>query len=491
MQRKKIAVFDKTLHRKISYGDLLVAAFALSFRLKKCPERFIGIMLPTSVAAMVAILATLIAGKTPVMINYVMGPEESVRRARERCGVKTIITSKKLLERRGIESVSGMIFAETVIAGLTMREKLWGLFASYFPSSFISPGTIYDYAVILFTTGSEKEPKIVPLTHKNICSNVEGMARAVHITSSDVIVAVLPFFHVFGFTATFILPLWKGASIVAHSNPLDYASVVGSVKEHQGTFFVATPTFYAGYLKKSSPGDFSSMRVMVSGADKLSRELQDEFTRVHGITIMEGYGTTETSPAISINRREANRPGSIGQPLDNLQVKIVDMENGQELARGKEGKILVKGDSVMEGYYRDPEATKACLQEGWYDTGDIGVMDEDGYLWHRGRYKRFIKVAGEMVSLVAIENKLQQVVPPETMICVVEIPAKGGHPEIVVATTKAFDEEACYQHLVHSFPRFAVPKRYVLMEELPIQGSGKIDFRKVQALCVAKLNELG
>jgi acyl-[acyl-carrier-protein]-phospholipid O-acyltransferase/long-chain-fatty-acid--[acyl-carrier-protein] ligase len=227
----------------------------------------------------------------------------------------------------------------------------------------------------------------------------------------------------------------------------------------------------------------------LAGADKTPDWLRESFQKKHDVELLEAYGTTETSPGVSVNTHEANRPGSIGRPLPNAHVIITDIETGKEVPHGKDGKILVKGDLVMKGYFDDIEETSLRIRDGWYDTGDMGMIDEDGYLWHRGRLKRFVKIGGEMVSLVRTETVLEEYLPSGVGCCVVEIPDSRKGARIVAALTKKIDEKKIIQKMSQKLPPIAIPKRYIVIPELPKMGSGKIDFRTATNIVRKKLED--
>jgi acyl-[acyl-carrier-protein]-phospholipid O-acyltransferase/long-chain-fatty-acid--[acyl-carrier-protein] ligase len=346
-----------------------------------------------------------------------------------------------------------------------------------------------DDAVILFTSGSEKDPKAVQLSHRNITSNIEGFSRVVDISDRDTMLANLPYFHVLGLTVNLWTPLYHGMTIVSYASPIDYKAICSIVREHRPTMMVGTPSFLWGYLRKSEPGDFTSLRIAVCGADKCPDALRQEFQRRHGVVVYEGYGTTETSPVISTNTPTHNKPGSVGKVLPNVQVKIENYETGEECAGGEVGKILVKGDLVMKGYFDDLEETSLRLRHGWYDTGDMGYLDEEGFLWHAGRLKRFAKIAGEMVSLVKVENVLEQFLPADVACCIVEVPDPLKGARIVAAVTRELDEKKVLKGMSEHLPNIALPRQFVVVEELPKMGSGKIDFRAATDLVLDSLGK--
>lgn len=351
----------------------------------------------------------------------------------------------------------------------------------------IHGGNEDDNLVILFTSGSEKDPKAVQLTHRNISSNIESFSRIAGISEKDRMLATLPYFHVFGLTVNLWTPLYHGMTIISYANPVDYAMVCTIVREHKPTIMLGTPIFLWGYLRKSETGDFSSLWLVVCGADKCPEVLRDDFLKKHGIMICEGYGTTETSPVISTNIPEINRPGSVGKVIPDVRVRIENYATGEDCKPGETGRILVMGDLVMKGYYDDFEETSMRIRHGWYDTGDMGYLDEDGFLWHAGRLKRFVKIGGEMISLVRVENILEKFLPEGVSSCVVEVPDPLKGAKIIAAVTEGVDEKKLFKLMAQHLPNIAIPRQIVVIEELPRMGSGKIDFRSVTEMVHKKL----
>ncbi len=487
----KLAIKDKSTGKDITYGRALIATLILSNKFKKLNDGFIGIMLPTSGGCLLAILSTLMSGKTPVMINYSTGAENNVRFAQKKCNFKTVITSKALLEKINCPLVEGMIFLEDIVNNISAKERLLSALLSKMPEMLlmnkVHKGDLEDTAVILFTSGSEKEPKAVQLTHKNISSNIISFIKTFPLSENDVMLANLPFFHVFGLTVNLWTPLHFGMTIVTYANPIDYKMITNIIKEEKPTVLVGTPSFLSGYLRVSNPGDFDSLRFVISGADKCPDTLREGYFKKHNITIYEGYGTTETSPVISVNTPTHNKPGSIGKVIPDVHVRIENYETGEDCKPNEIGKILVKGDLVMKGYLDDMEQTSLRIRGGWYDTGDMGYLDDEGYLWHCGRLMRFVKIGGEMVSLVRVENVLEKHLPKDVECCVVEVPDAQKGAKIIVAITKPIDEREVLKKMSQELPNIALPKSFVIIEELPKMGSGKIDFRKTTELVKNKL----
>ena len=478
----KLAFIDRTTNQRITYGRALIASLILADKFQKYEKGFIGIMLPTSAGCALSIFGTLMSGRTPVMINYSTGAAHNADYAQKKCAFKTIITSKTLLDKINCPRIHGMVFIEDIMASVGMLEKIKSALWSKLPEERllkkISVGSETDTAVLLFTSGSEKEPKAVQLSHKNISANIEGISQMFDLTSEDIFLANLPLFHVFGITANLWLPLHFGMSIATYANPLDFKAVCDVIREEKATFVVGTPTFMWGYLKKSSPGDFASCRIMMTGADKAPDALREEYLHKHNITLLEGYGCTEASPVISVNTHTANQPGSVGRALPNVKIRMENYETGEECTAGEIGKILVKGDNVMKGYFDDFEATSLSIRHGWYDTGDMGYEDSEGYIWHVGRLKRFIKIGGEMVSLIRVENVLEHLLP-EVESCVVEVPEPMRGSKIIAVVTQKIQEKAILKKMAEQLPNIALPKQFVVMDELPKMGSGKIDFRRI------------
>jgi acyl-[acyl-carrier-protein]-phospholipid O-acyltransferase/long-chain-fatty-acid--[acyl-carrier-protein] ligase len=267
--------------------------------------------------------------------------------------------------------------------------------------------------------------------------------------------------------------------MVAYANPLDFQTISNIARDEKPTLMVGTPSFFWGYLQKSEPGDFKTLRLMVAGADKCPDALREGYMNKHGVTLLEGYGATETSPVISVNSHEFNRPGSTGKVIPGVQVRLVNFETGEECKTREVGKIFVKGDSVMKGYYDDPELTADALVDGWYNTGDMGFFDEDGFLWHAGRFKRFAKIGGEMVSLVKVENILEKFLPKEVSCCVVEVSDEKKGSYIVATVSMEVNKTEILRKMLNELPIIALPRQFIVIKELPMMSTGKIDFRKV------------
>jgi acyl-[acyl-carrier-protein]-phospholipid O-acyltransferase/long-chain-fatty-acid--[acyl-carrier-protein] ligase len=464
---KKFAVIDKTTGKSVTYSRALIGALILSSKFKKYDKGFIGIMIPTSAGCALATVGALMSGRIPVMINYSTGAEANAIYAQKKCKFKTIITSKALLEKICCPVIEGMILIEDIMESVTTGDKLKAALKTKLPVNMIlnsiHKGDENDTAAILFTSGSEKDPKAVQLSHRNLISNIENFGAYVKIYDTDM-------------------------TMVTYANPLDFQTISTIARDEKPTIMVGTPSFFWGYLHKSDPGDFKTLRLMVAGADKCPDALREGYVKKHGVTLLEGYGATETSPVISVNSHEFNRPGSTGKIIPGVQVKLENFETGEPCKTREVGKVYVKGDSVMKGYYDDPELTADALVDGWYNTGDMGYFDEDGYLWHAGRFKRFAKVGGEMVSLVKVENTLEKFLPVGVSCCVVEVSDAVKGASIIATVTIEVNKAEILKKMGNELPNIALPKQFVVIKELPMMGTGKIDFRSVTRIVQEILN---
>ncbi|MBN2426501.1 MAG: AMP-binding protein [Calditrichaceae bacterium] len=479
---KKMAIIDGTTGQKATYSKSLIVTLLFAELFSSYEDKFIGLMIPTSAGGYLATMGVLASGKVPVMINYSTGADENCKYAQQTCGFRTIVTSKALCEKIGCPKVDGMIYLEELAESFSKMAKIKALVKSKLPLKMILsklPATSEDdTACILFTSGSESEPKAVQLSHKNIGSNVEDIISLAKLTEKDRIMNTLPVFHVFGLTTGFWVPMLS-CMVITYANPLELKNIVKLIINEKPTLIPSTPSFLAGYLKQSKPGDFESLRLIVPGGDKTPEWLRKAFRETHNIELMEGYGTTETSPVISVNTPEANKPGSVGKAVPHAKIKITDVETGEELGAGEEGKILVKGDLVMKGYFDDLEATSLRVRDGWYDTGDMGYLDKDGFLWHSGRLKRFAKIGGEMISMIRTERMLEKLLPDGVECCVIELPDPKKGARIMAAVTEPVNKEVIIRELSKTLPALAIPSSFEVIPEMPKMGNGKINFRQV------------
>jgi acyl-[acyl-carrier-protein]-phospholipid O-acyltransferase/long-chain-fatty-acid--[acyl-carrier-protein] ligase len=479
----KVAIKDKTTKSDVTYERALIGALILSRKFCTYDKGFIGIMIPTSAGCALATVAALMSGRIPVMINYSTGAEENARYAQKKCHFRTIITSKALLEKIKCPVIDGMVFIEDIMAGVTIFQKIRAALKAKMPPglllNMVHRGEENDTCVILFTSGSEKDPKAVQLTHRNISSNIDSFGEHIGLKETDILLANLVFFHVFGLTVDLWVPFFYGMTMVCYSNPLDFQAISTIAREEKPTVMVGTPSLFWGYLQKSEPGDFKSLRLMIAGADKCPDALREGYMKKHGIVLLEGYGATETAPVISVNTPDENKPGSIGKPIPGVRVRIENFETGEECKPGETGKIMVKGDLVMKGYYEDQAQTDEVLNDGWYNTGDMGYFDEEGFLFHAGRFKRFAKIGGEMVSLVKIENVMEKYLPEGVTCCIVDIPDDKKGSYIMAAVSAQVHKMEILRKMMNDLPSIALPREFIVLDSIPMMGTGKVDFRSV------------
>jgi len=288
----KLAIIDRATGHRVTYKMALLRSLILSRKLEAYEPGFLGVMIPNSAGAMLTIIATLMSGRTPVMINYATGAAQNCAIAQRRLAFRTIITSRALLDKIKCPVVEGMVFIEDLAANVSGASKLAGLLRASLPADricrSINAGTLDETAVILFTSGSERDPKVVPLTHRNLIANIDGMHEVLEFGAKDVILANLPLFHVFGHNTNFWLPLVNGATVVTFPSPIEFRTISTIVREEKVTMMMGTPAFLTGYLQKSEPGDFATVRLPVTGADKCPEPLRLGFREKHGIVFFEG-----------------------------------------------------------------------------------------------------------------------------------------------------------------------------------------------------------
>jgi acyl-[acyl-carrier-protein]-phospholipid O-acyltransferase/long-chain-fatty-acid--[acyl-carrier-protein] ligase len=441
-----------------------------------------------------------------VNLNYTASPD-GIRSAVAQCGIRTIVTSRAFLEKLGtLPELDGMAYLEELMADVTPAQKRAAfLSARLLPRRALveTAGFTPDrVATVIFSSGSTGEPKGVMLSHHNIQSNLEGMRMVLRVTPADNICSALPLFHSLGFTGTLWLPLVSGFSVACHPNPLDGETIARVVRERRSTILVATPTFLLSYLRRAKREDFETLRLIITGAEKLKPRVADSFHQKFGVRPYEGYGATELSPVCTLSLPDVeidgvlqigSKEGSVGHPLPGIVLKVVDPDTGEQLPAGASGLVLVKGPNVMLGYLGRPDKTAEVLRDGWYVTGDIGILDEDGFLRLTDRLSRFSKIAGEMVPHGAVEDELHARLGQQQVVAVTAIPdEKKGERLVVLYAREATDAETLRRHMAESdLPNLWKPGRdcYVEVESLPILGTGKLDLKGIKEIALAALGE--
>ncbi|HEX9045685.1 MAG TPA: acyl-[ACP]--phospholipid O-acyltransferase [Verrucomicrobiae bacterium] len=494
----------------LKFGPALGRTIFLARRLKSIwrGQKMVGILLPPSVPGALVNYAAFLCGKVPVNLNYTLS-EETIAACARQCNLETVITSRKFLEKIKLTPPGKVIFLEDAAAQPAFTEKLaaWLLakFAPFFLLKRVAGQerevALDDLATVIFSSGSTGEPKGVMLTHYNILSNLEQFSHILNFTHHDKLLGILPFFHSFGFTVTLCMPPEVGAGVVFHPNPLDSRVIGELVRQYSVTILLTTPTFLQIYMRGVPSSDFGSVQLIIVGAEKLTERLADAVEQYFGIRPLEGYGTTECAPAVAVNIMDfraagfhqiGGKRGKIGRVLPGMMAQIVDPEDpwsGKRVNAGEPGMLLVRGPNVMHGYLGQPQKTDDVLRHGWYCTGDVATVDEDGFLQITGRLSRFSKIGGEMVPHLKIEERLQELAgTAETMFVVSGVPdEKKGERLVVLHRMSEAELPGCLEKFAASdLPNLWKPKAdaFYRVENFPLLGTGKLDLRGVKELAV-------
>ena len=492
---------------KLSWFSALTGALVLARRLEKQwhGQEMVGILLPPSVPGALVNYAAMLMGKVPVNLTYIVS-NDTLASSAQQCSLKTVITARVFLEKVKIQPPAETIFIEDIAKDAGFGERLAAaLAAGLLPARAVArfagchrPASLDDMATIIFSSGSTGDPKGVMLTHYNIASNVEQLHQVFMLHADDRIMGILPFFHSFGFTGTLCLPAATGLGVVFHPHPLDSRAIGALVSKYGVTMLLATPTFLNAYTRRCTPEDFGSLRFVMAGAEKLPDRISEAFEDHFGIRPYEGYGCTECSPAVTVNtidfraasfRQVGAKRGTIGHPLPGITVKIVDPDTLQPVGVDEPGLLLVRGPNIMRGYLNKPEKTAEVLHDGWYNTGDVARMDEDGFIRITDRLSRFSKIGGEMVPHIKIEDLLQELagVSEQTFVVTAVPDEKKGERLIVLHTLDESQLEACLAKLGKSdLPALWRPRKeqFLRIENLPYLGTGKLDLRKARGLAL-------
>ncbi len=505
----RIAITDGLDNTSLSRGKLLGVAAALSRRLRQtCPERRIGIVLPPGKGGVVANLAILLANKIPVNLNFTSA-RDSIESAKEQASLSTIITARMLAKRlEDFPWTPQVIYLEEVLPKMKGAILGWWFLGVVAPLSLLarilSLPRIGDHteAVLLFTSGSSGNPKGVALTHRNILGNVSQFAVMLDAKKDDVMLASLPFFHSFGCTVTLWYPLIEGVRTASYPNPLEAGNIARVVERYAVTVMLATPTFLRAYLRKAEPPQLRSLRLLITGAEKLPDELAKAFQTRFGKEVLQGYGLTETSPVVSVNLPEpkpakpgppiqpSNRLGSAGKLLPGMAAEIRDAGTDCKKSLHETGMLWLRGPNIFEGYLDAPEQTAEVLRDGWLKTGDVGRFDEDGFLYVEGRLSRFSKIGGEMVPHETIEQKIVSILPGEEhavrMIAVVGVVDAAKGEALVLLSTVDLDLPGLRAALAASgVPNLWIPKTVRRVDAIPVLASGKLDLAGCKKLATA------
>lgn len=497
--------------QKLNYLQTLTGAVLFSQKLfdkEASDNEKVGILLPSSCAGSMANGAVFLAGKVPVNLNFTAS-KESLDSCIEQCQMKKIITSRIFLKKAKLEERPGMIFFEDLIRQISAKDKALISAALFLLPKFLIKALFVrgnktntnELATIIFSSGSTGQPKGVMLSHSNIFSNIEALYQVLKIRDDDIVLGVLPFFHSFGFTATLCLPVGVGLGVVYHANPLDASTIGDLAQKYKATILLGTPTFFSAYVRKCTKEQFASLRYAGVGAEKLKTSLSQSFFEKFNVVPFEGYGTTELSPVVAmaipdyISHEErvkqiGYKEGKVGHPIPGVAAKVVNPDTFDALPFNTEGLLLIKGPNVMLGYLNNPQKTAEVLKEGWYVTGDIATIDEDGFICITDRLSRFSKIGGEMVPHIKIEEEILEALEAIESVCAVtSVPDEKRGERLVVLYQGEIDIQALWEKLnLGGLPKLWMPKRddFYQIPAIPILGTGKLDLKSIKSMAVEK-----
>ncbi len=481
--------------KPLTYNQLIARCFILGKKLSCSTSKgeYLGFLLPNMVSSIITFFAMQLYDRVPAILNFSAGGQNFVL-ACQLAKIKTIYSSKEFVEKAklqhlidlAIKQEINIVYLEDLAKNINIFDKILGLLTSKIGGYFFDkihadlPNEQAEKeAVILFTSGSEGSPKGVVLSHKNIQSNLFQLASRVDFSSRDIVFNALPIFHSFGLTGGTLLPILFGIKTFFYPSPLHYRIVPELIYDQNATIMFGTNTFLTNYAKFAHPYDFYSIRYIFAGAEKLNEETRKIWSEKFGVRIFEGYGATETSPAISTNTPMHNMPGTVGRIMPGIEIKL------QEVPGVVDGKrLLVKGPNIMKGYLLKDHLGKIVPPEdGWYDTGDIVSIDEKGYITIKGRAKRFAKIAGEMISLTSIEHYLNKIQSKALNSVVAIEDKKKGEQLVLITTNKTLTRQEIFSNFKANYlSELWVPKKIIVIEQMPLLGSGKTDYAFIQNL---------
>jgi len=505
---------------KLSGNDLLLRTLALKriidrevlqARFKPIEdEKHVGVLLPPTVPAVVVNMALTLSRRVAVNLNYTVS-ESIINRCIEQAQIKHVLTSRKVMEKLGMNLNAQVVYLEDLKDKATLGDKI----VAFTQSKFMPEGMLAsqlqlhknkpdDRLTIIFTSGSTGIPKGVPLTFNNIASNVQGFDATIHVRENDCFLGILPFFHSFGYTGTLWAVGCLPCSGAFHYNPLEPKQIAKLIETYKCTIVLGTPTFLRGFLKRIEPEQFKTVDVVVVGAEKMPIPLAQAFEERFGVRPIEGYGTTELSPVVAVNvppsrartqeGKNSLREGSVGRPIPAVKARAVSLDDHSKvMGPGEAGMIEISGPNVMPGYLNQPELTAKVMNNGWYITGDVGFVDADGFIHITGRESRFSKIGGEMVPHIQIEEELNKIVGGDEDIlklAVCGVPDEKKGERIVVLYTELPEEPAAIvkKLIAAGLPSIYIPGAdgFIKVDAIPILGTGKLDLRGLQTLAREK-----
>jgi acyl-[acyl-carrier-protein]-phospholipid O-acyltransferase/long-chain-fatty-acid--[acyl-carrier-protein] ligase len=480
---------EDTRLQEESYGSLLKMSLGLQRLISRftAPDEVVGVLTPSAAPTLGLVLALSAGKRVPALLNYTAGPE-GLRSACTAANIRTIFTSRTFLEKARltqlVEQLPGIAvhYLEDLKAQIGFTDKVWIGWHMVFPRSAALPQTPDDPAIVLFTSGSEGKPKGVVHSHASVLSNVAQVRAVADFTPLDKFMIALPLFHSFGLTCGVMLPLVSGCKVFLYPSPLHYRIIPEIVYDRDCTVLFGTSTFLGNYGKFAHPYDFGRLRYVVAGAEKLSEDVRKLWIEKFGIRILEGYGVTECAPVVAVNVPMACRVGSVGQFLPGMEAQIEPVPG---IEQG--GALHVRGPNVMKGYFLFDQPgiiqPPRSIGAGWYSTGDIVTVDEDGFVHIRGRLKRFAKIAGEMVSLEVVEKIAASAAPGYTHAASTRGDAAKGEALVLFTTAPALNRDALLSAAkTIGSPELTVPRVIRQLEGIPLLGSGKTDYVRLKQM---------
>ncbi len=508
----RTCVIDSNTKKVFRCGEVLAGASILAKKLRSLlgEESMVGVWLPPSPGGVFANIALAMLGKVSVNLNYTSSPD-GVRSAIKQCGIGHVLTARPFTAKMKLDPGPEvkLIHLEDFRKEVTTLQRLRAFLTVLLLPAFVLDRWVFrlgdhkpdDLATVIFSSGSTGEPKGVMLSHRNLAANVESVVQAIDLGPKDRLLGILPFFHSFGYTVTIWVPLLVGASVVYYPDPRQAMEIGQLCRTYRCTLFLSTATFLRFLLKRCEPGDFSTLRLLICGAEKLPQSLAQEFHEKFGVMPLEGYGCTELSPVAAANvpdwsgtgaRQLGNKAGTIGRPIPGVAARIVHPDTFEALPADKEGLLLIYGGNVMMGYLGKSEATQQAIRDGWYVTGDIGKFDSDGFITLTGRLARFAKIGGEMVPLERIEEELNVILGATERTCAVtSVPddKRGERVVVLHVPLNGMDiRQLCQQLTRRGLPNLGLPgeRDFFLIPEMPVLGSGKLDLKRVKELALEK-----
>lgn len=503
--------------KELTGRKILMGAFVFRHFLRRtvfsADEKFIGVLLPPNVITTIINAALALDKRVAVNLNYTVS-NEIMNQCIKTAGIKHIITSRKVLDKLNYHDLDAeLVILEDVVPNISKGDKIKGALEAYSPCWFvdwllglkdISPD---DLLTVIFTSGSTGVPKGVMLSHDNIGSNIDMFMNLERIGWPDSLIGVLPTFHAFGFIVNIWVVLTTKVRAVYHHSPLEPKAIGKLTKKYQCSVIVATPTFYRMYIRKCDPEDMKSIEIAVAGGEHMPIDVMDAFEAKFGARPLEGFGATECSPVVSANILERRRvhadeilrkDGSIGLPVPGVMVEIRDIDDEKTVLGANEvGMMWVRGRNVMKGYLNMPEKTAEVLKDGWYKTGDLARIDEDGFIFITGRLSRFSKIGGEMVPHEGIEKAIGDIIgvnPDEPLSVIVSsVPSEKKGEKIIVMYTDLkgkTPEEIVVAMRENNIPPIWIPAldAFVQVEKIPILGTGKLDIQGAKNLALKVMN---